>query len=437
MLIDVGMPVQHRNVAYNCRIAFLNKRILLIRPKISNCDDGNYRETRWFTPWSKRFVTEEFYLPRMITEITGQKTVPIGDAVLATVDTCLGYEICEELWNVRSTHIDMALSGVEIIVNSSGSYMELRKAHVIADLVKSASFKAGGAYVYSNLRGCDGQRIYFNGCSAVAVNGEFVARSKQFALQDVEVTTATIDLEEIRAYRMTRRSQSHSAASATSYPRIQVDFELSAPNDLYISVSRPMEWKYLTAEEEIALGPACWMWDYLRRSGQGGFFLPLSGGVDSSSTACIVHSMCRLVVQSVQEGDQQVLEDVRKILADPTYTPDIPAALCSRLLVTCYMGGQNSSQKTRQFASTLANQLGSYHLEINIDGAVTALLTIFSTMTGMMPKFRSHGGCARQNLALQNIQVCIFRLNFLNWLIRGLFSIHIFQFVIDYILLDF
>lgn len=53
MLIDVGMPVQHRNVSYNCRIIFLNKKILFIRPKLSNCDDGNYRETRWFTPWAK------------------------------------------------------------------------------------------------------------------------------------------------------------------------------------------------------------------------------------------------------------------------------------------------------------------------------------------------------------------------------------------------
>lgn len=53
MLIDVGMPVQHRNVSYNCRVIFLNKKILFIRPKLSNCDDGNYRETRWFTPWAK------------------------------------------------------------------------------------------------------------------------------------------------------------------------------------------------------------------------------------------------------------------------------------------------------------------------------------------------------------------------------------------------
>lgn len=134
---------------------------------------------------TKRFQTEEFFLPRMISRKINQETCPIGDAVIATHDTCLGHEVCEELWNVKSTHIEMSLSGVEIIVNSSGSYMQLRKAHVITDLVKHASFKAGGAYLYSNLRGCDGQRVFFNGCSAIALNGDVIARGKQFSLQDV------------------------------------------------------------------------------------------------------------------------------------------------------------------------------------------------------------------------------------------------------------
>lgn len=53
ILIDVGMPVMHKNVNYNCRVAFINKKILLIRPKMKMCEDGNYRETRWFSPWTK------------------------------------------------------------------------------------------------------------------------------------------------------------------------------------------------------------------------------------------------------------------------------------------------------------------------------------------------------------------------------------------------
>ena len=37
--------------------------------------------------------------------------------------------------------------------------MELRKAYVAVELVKSATLKSGGCYMFSNLRGCDGERV--------------------------------------------------------------------------------------------------------------------------------------------------------------------------------------------------------------------------------------------------------------------------------------
>jgi NAD+ synthase (glutamine-hydrolysing) len=55
--------------------------------------------------------------------------------------------------------------------------------------------------------------------------------------------------------------------------------------------------------EEIALGPPLWMWDYLRRSGARGFFLPLSGGADSSSTAAMVASLAMIVFKSIKAGN--------------------------------------------------------------------------------------------------------------------------------------
>ena len=53
ILIDVGMPVMHKNIRYNCRVIFLNKRIYLIRPKLMLALSGNYRERRFFTPWTR------------------------------------------------------------------------------------------------------------------------------------------------------------------------------------------------------------------------------------------------------------------------------------------------------------------------------------------------------------------------------------------------
>ena len=52
------------------------------------------------------------------------------------------------------------------------------------------------------------------------------------------------------------------------------------------------------------LGPACWLWDYLRRSRTQGYFIPLSGGIDSCATSVIVYSMCRLVAEAARKGGE-------------------------------------------------------------------------------------------------------------------------------------
>ncbi|KAJ7985802.1 hypothetical protein DPEC_G00344250 [Dallia pectoralis] len=53
IICDVGMPIMHHNVRYNCRVIFLNRKILLIRPKMLLANYGNNREFRWFSPWNK------------------------------------------------------------------------------------------------------------------------------------------------------------------------------------------------------------------------------------------------------------------------------------------------------------------------------------------------------------------------------------------------
>jgi len=198
----------------------------------------------------------------------------------------------------------MGLDGVEIFTNSSGSHHELRKLHTRVDLIKEATLKLGGIYLYANQQGCDGDRLYYDGSALIALNGRIIAQGSQFSLSDVEVVSATIDIEDVRAHR-SRSSRSMQAASAERYYRIEVPMALSdgqMGKVMNRQGMREFEVSYHTPEEEIALGPACWLWDYLRRSRTQGFFLPLSGGIDSCATAVIVYSMCRLVAEAASRG---------------------------------------------------------------------------------------------------------------------------------------
>ncbi|KAJ3168629.1 glutamine-dependent NAD(+) synthetase [Geranomyces variabilis] len=410
MLIDVGMPVAHKNTKYNCRVMFLNKKILLIRPKMYLANDGNYREMRWFASWKKHRTLEDFYLPRIISAITEQHTVPFGDGVISARDTVLGTEMCEELFTPDSPHIHQALDGVEIFTNSSGSHHEFRKLDTRIELIRGATRKSGGIYLYANQQGCDGERVYYDGCGLIVMNGEIVAQGTQFSLKDVEVVTATVDIEDLRSRRGDQPSRMAQATEAPAYPRVFADIALTYDAfqdgfDLPPTAPRPPF--YHTPEEEIRYGPACWLWDYLRRAKAGGFFLPLSGGLDSCCTAIIVYSMCDLVCKSAKNGDAKVIADARRIAGEPadsTYVPVEPKEFSGRIFHTCYMGTENSSKETRNRAKHLAEWIGSCHVDINMDSIVSAFLTVFQIATGKVPQYKVRGGTETENLALQNIQ---------------------------------
>ena len=55
------------------------------------------------------------------------------------------------------------------------------------------------------------------------------------------------------------------ASSAEPVPLVHVDFALCCPPGTLALPTPCREPFYLSPEEEIARGPACWLWDYLRR----------------------------------------------------------------------------------------------------------------------------------------------------------------------------
>jgi len=424
ILCDIGMPVMHRNVAYNCRVIVLNRKVLGIRPKFYLANDGNYREMRWFTPW---FIDpkecgfgplQDYYLPRVIQTITEQVTVPIGIFAISTLDTAVSFETCEELFTPNAPHILLSLDGVEIIANGSGSHHTLRKLDYRIGLVQGATSKAGGIYLYANQKGCDGGRLYFDGCAMVWCNGSMLAQGSQFeGLDEVEVVTAVVDLNDVRSHRANFLARSFQASSSPCIPRISVDFRLTAVNPLRSVVSVPRAPKIHDPMEEIALGPSGWLWDYLRRSGQRGYFLPLSGGADSSSTAALVAIMCQRVVAEIQTGTERskakILADVRRITrrSSTSYVPKDWRDLCSKIFVTCYMASKYSGDETRNRAAKLAEQIGSVHTSIYIDKITDALVqtlgstTVHTSGVSMLRKEpKPMDGTIAEYLAMQNIQ---------------------------------
>ncbi|KAI4119281.1 MAG: hypothetical protein LQ345_000804 [Seirophora villosa] len=348
ILVDVGMPVLHRTVLYNCRVLFYNGKILFIRPKMSLANDGLFRVH-----------------------------VPLGNFVLESRD---GVTIaCEMKLNRR----------LELILESSkrsGSlYLyanQQGKSLFRATLTQASCVRSQALFVEA---GCDGAgRSYYDGCSLIVMNGDVVAQGTQFSLNDLEVITATVNLDRtwLAHFQPARRLQ---AATEPAFEEIKLDQILGfGESSIPFVISPSFPPVTLQPEEEIALAT----------------------GLDSCSTALCVYSAARLISENIAAGNKQVLRDLQTVTGKPeTWQPKDANEVTGEILHTCFMGSTNSGKETRQRAQVLSKTIGSYHLNIEIDTIVSAFTNLFSaTFLGKRLRFKSEGGSDQENLALQNIQ---------------------------------
>lgn len=138
---------------------------------------------------------------------------------------------------------------------------------------------------------------------------------------------------------------------------------------------------------------------------QAGYFIPLSGGIDSCATSVIVYSMCRLVFEAIEKGENPiVLADLRRISGeedDSTWSPSSPQDIAGRIFHTAFMGmEQNSSPDTRKRARDLSAAIGGYHLNFDIDTVVSAVTTLFSAVTNFTPRYKMYRRPMQQYLQL-------------------------------------
>jgi NAD+ synthase (glutamine-hydrolysing) len=165
--------------------------------------------------------------------------------------------------------------------------------------------------------------------------------------------------------------------------------------------------------EEIYRAEAAYLWQYLTRSSAAGYFLALSGGLDSATVALFVFGMAKAVLESINSGDANTLAELRRITGEPALTVEVPQDIVKRLFHTCYMAAQHSGSHTRSRARRLAESIGAYHSDVNIDGTVAAHENIVEQALNFKPKFKVEGGSA----AVGDFPV--FRFTFVNGIVTN------------------
>jgi len=246
MMCVFGLPARHKHQLYNCAVLCFKGKVVMIRPKMRLNDQGNSSESRYFKAWEPEMKEELFEFPKGCFQMEPCK---IGNLGVKFKDTCIVFESLSELTSIAASTELMEARGAEIIINQSCSYFEFGTYSRRAEIMKNATLKGGGLYLYSNQFGCDGGGLYFDGGSLIALNGQILALSPQTSFLEKEMVTAVIDLEQISRFRNFHAEQIYSKEK--TLPAIEISEKISiTPYSPCITSPIPLP-KPLSIPEEI------------------------------------------------------------------------------------------------------------------------------------------------------------------------------------------
>ncbi|MCH5328062.1 MAG: NAD(+) synthase [Coprobacter sp.] len=280
VLAVIGLPLRADNQLFNTAVIFQQGKILGVVPKTFLPNYHEFYEERWFASAAD---TEQKDI-----SLCGQ-TVPFGSQLLFRCKTAtIGIELCEDLWvpiPPSSTH---CLNGADIIVNLSASNDLIGKHDYLKSLIKQQSARCITAYIYASAGlGESSTDVVFGGNGIIAENGEILAESERFCLEEQLICTE-IDMERLRHDRQTCTSfMSGRKHDGNPYRDIRFDLPASETTQLSRKIAPhpfvPTDERILSERcEEIFNIQTSGLAKRILHTGAPAAVIGISGGLDST-----------------------------------------------------------------------------------------------------------------------------------------------------------
>ena len=358
------------NKPFNAVAIISGGKIQAISAKSIQPEGAAEYEPRQFLSWPDYLGVKE------VTLYNGEK-VPFGK-VIAQLGKDNGksatvyHEICAEAWpgisddgtlNLKEQREARHLShlvkthDISLVINPSASKPEpfLDKAELRKKLCVSGSeITNGGGYVYTNVNGLEAAPIAFEGGSIFANKGEIVHSGERYGMADVIYNSAPMQLP----------------APEKGTPHIVIPHEFRHHDGQKKGSQANWESKKGNERvyEELVRNTGLWLRDYLKKSGQQGFFISLSGGQDSAFGAIAITKMIGLNISQLEQSlgskekavaafvDQfdglKYADKVKQVTHKQGAEAGI-AYLKSQMLTCAYFPSENSSKDTENAARIL------------------------------------------------------------------------------------
>jgi NAD+ synthase (glutamine-hydrolysing) len=383
MIVSVGLPIAFQNGIFNTAALLADRQILGFVAKRFLAGDGIHYEPRWFKPWPKG--------RRGTVELDG-KSYPIGDHYFDIGGVKIGYEICEDAWVADRPGAELALNGVDIILNPSASHFAFGKHEVRKRFVLEGSRAFGLTYVYANLVGNESGRVIYDGDVLIATGGKLLATGPRFTFLSSRLTTAVVDIDATRM-NQTRSGSFEPNLDPTLDSSVKHAFKFPKRDPEMGALVQPAwETSPHLKEEEFARAVSLGLFDYLRKSRSRGFVVSLSGGADSSAVSSLVSLM-------VSFGTAELGKKTFATRVGITPPKELGNHEFVNHLLTCvYQSSVNSSDTTRHAARALAEGIGAQFVELDISKLVSEYVNIVAK--GLHRQI----GWTHDDIALQNIQ---------------------------------
>ena len=363
LLIEIGMPVIKDNDIYNCFVYVRNNKIELIRPKTCFQASGLQSDAALFSFYKGDLA--KYTLPDIIQNITNQDE---GDFGVKHIDLNGGKYISVFAEEVDSTEIWALIDKSDIVNFIKPRVYELHQHKIFIEYMRTLTAKKSAIFLNSTFSGCDGTTLLFESGAYISYKNDVKELLPRFSYNAVDSYTLDMHLDNGRLV-----------------PKVD---SLESVEDSI----KDEPWELLEAM-------AGYLWAQMVKTTACGFFIPLSGGADSSTTACAVYKMCKRIYNS----DSEVKRLFCELIGHSEFDFETPEALVNRILFTAYMP-MVFSGKTKAYSADLAARLRSNHFEIPIQKVYESIKDLAESIFDTRLNFEGQGGSLREDLALQGIQ---------------------------------
>ncbi len=211
----VGAPLHHGNRLYNCGVVIHDGAVLGAVPKTYIPNYREFYEKRHFASGEDVMgghIQIPFLGVKGVKEERNLESefVPFGTDLLFEATNIEGFtfhvEVCEDMWVPVPPSATAALAGATVLVNLSASPDSVGRPDERASLVKAASMRYCGAYIYAaSGEGESSTDLVWDGHAMIYEMGEELASSRRFDRR-FQATITDIDLRSILQERIRHAS---------------------------------------------------------------------------------------------------------------------------------------------------------------------------------------------------------------------------------------